>query len=326
MDHDPGVPKYARVAARLLKPSARTAGPAELGARKEAMRAIETALKARGHRRTRRRWMVGAAAAAAACAVAVGAAFFAATRPDSVTVRLESGGLLAAGSLVEADPDREVRLSLSTGSRLRLREGGRLALAELGRSQRLTLRAGRLWANVSPLAPGHRFVVATADAEVEVRGTSFEVAVVPARAACDGAITEVRVFEGVVLVTRSGRQWRIAAGERWPTDCRSSAQPAPQQGPTSPASPAALRRAPGRRSPNAGPPQVATAPSAGPSSTLAEQNDLFAAAMDARRRGDLDETRRRLDELLARFPFGALAQSARAERAKLPPHTPGQRP
>jgi hypothetical protein len=49
--------------------------------------------------------------------------------------------------------------------------------------------------------------------------------------------------------------------------------------------------------------------------------------MAARRRGDLDETRRRLDELLARFPSGSLAESARAERAKLPPtRMSGQRP
>jgi hypothetical protein len=54
-------------------------------------------------------------------------------------------------------------------------------------------------------------------------------------------------------------------------------------------------------------------------STLSQQNDLFAAAMDARRRGELDDARRRLDELLARFPFGALAEAARGERAKLSP-------
>jgi ferric-dicitrate binding protein FerR (iron transport regulator) len=330
MDHDPVVLKYAAAAARLLEPSTSepTAWPAELGERKQAVQAVEAALRQSARRRARRRWMAGAAAAAAAAAVVVGAVFFGATGADSVTVRVENGGLLEAGSLVEADPDREVRLSLSTGSLLHLRAGGRLALGAVGKSQRLTLRAGRLWARVSPLAPGHRFVVATADAEVEVHGTSFEVAVVPARADCDGAATEVRVFEGVVRVKRSGRQWRIAAGERWPADCRPAAQPAPQPGHTSRALPAAPPRARARTSPNAGPPRViATAPEPAPSSTLAEQNDLFAAAMDARRRGDLEETRRRLDEMLARFPFGALAESARAERAKLPPRRmSGQRP
>jgi hypothetical protein len=74
------------------------------------------------------------------------------------------------------------------------------------------------------------------------------------------------------------------------------------------------------------PPEVVD--SAGPVvSTLAEQNQLFATAMDARRRGDMAEARRLLDELLARFPFGALADSARRESAKLPrassdQHTP----
>jgi TolA-binding protein len=52
-------------------------------------------------------------------------------------------------------------------------------------------------------------------------------------------------------------------------------------------------------------------------STLAEQNDLFAAALSARRRGDLGEAVHWLDRLIARYPDGQLIESARAERKRL---------
>ena len=58
------------------------------------------------------------------------------------------------------------------------------------------------------------------------------------------------------------------------------------------------------------------APRADPS-TLAEQNDLFAAALAARRRGDLGEAIHWLDRLIARYPKGQLIDSARAERQRL---------
>jgi TolA-binding protein len=52
-------------------------------------------------------------------------------------------------------------------------------------------------------------------------------------------------------------------------------------------------------------------------STLAEQNDLFAAALAARRRGDTVEAIQWLDRLIARYPGGPLTDSARAERRRM---------
>ena len=52
-------------------------------------------------------------------------------------------------------------------------------------------------------------------------------------------------------------------------------------------------------------------------STLAEQNDLFAAALAARRRGDVIDAIHWLDRLIARYPTGPLSDSARAERHRL---------
>jgi hypothetical protein len=331
MDRDAPDAKFARIAADLLKPPGRATGSAAFGERKRASEAIEAALQQRARRRSRRRRVIGAAAAATVLLVG-GITFFAARRPPSIVVAIEGGGVLKSGRVVAAPARGEISLSVSTGSRLHLHGGGRLSLAELGQSQRFTLHAGRLWATVAPQAAGQRFVVATADTEVEVRGTSFEVAVVPPRPECEGTATEVRVFEGVVQVRRAGRLWRVGPGELWPGDCRS---PPPAPSVLEPAAPYSAPTAPPTTPPAARPAStvrtVATAPprpaDSMPASTLAEQNNLFALAVAARRRGDLGEARRRLDDLLARFPSGALAESARSELARLPPPSPaGKRP
>jgi hypothetical protein len=342
MGQDLDLPEYARRAARLLATPERDSGVAELGQRKQAVEVLGAALRTRSRQRRQRRRLLAAGAAAV---VLLAAGLLATSSRTPVPVaRVEGGEALQAGGVVRATGGRSVGVALRTGTRLHLTDGGRLGLAELGSRQRFVLQAGRVWAKVAPLAPGQGFVVATADAEVEVRGTVFEVSVVPPRSECDGAATEVRVLEGLVTVRRNGRQWQIPAGQHWPGDCRPPvAAAAPAGGATAaiasgPARPVEERiAAPVRRStpaspaPRARPPaaaQTSPPPASTPAaSTLAEQNELFAGAMDARRRGDVAEARRRLDELLARFPFGALADSARRESAKLPraggaPRTP----
>ena len=52
-------------------------------------------------------------------------------------------------------------------------------------------------------------------------------------------------------------------------------------------------------------------------SNLAQQNDLFAAALAARRRGDLREAARWLDQLIDGYPTGPLALAARDQRQRL---------
>jgi hypothetical protein len=52
-------------------------------------------------------------------------------------------------------------------------------------------------------------------------------------------------------------------------------------------------------------------------SRLAEQNDLFSAAMAAERQGQHDLALHQLDDLIARFPSGPLNESARAERQRI---------
>ena len=298
---------YARLAARVLEPPSIEPGPGELGRRKQAVEALAAALQVRSRQRLRRRRSLAVGGAAALVLVAAGLVTTLSRTPVPA-VQVEGGEALQAGSVVRATGGRSVGLALATGTQVRLADGGRLDLAELGARQRFVLQSGRFWAKVAPLTAGQRFLVITPDAEVEVRGTVFEVVVVPPRPECEGAATEVRVVEGLVTVRRNGRQWQIPAGQTWPGDCRP-----PTSAPVSP-----FAAAPERPAEMARPAKPAVPRPAAVGSTLAEQNQLFAAAMDARRRGDVAEARRRLDDLLVRFPFGALADSARRELARLP--------
>jgi hypothetical protein len=195
-------------------------------------------------------------------------------------------------------------LALDTGTRLRVGASSRVRLTALGAIQRFDVESGTLEAEVAKVPLGGRFIVATGDAEVEVKGTRFEVAVVPTPSTCAPfARTQVTVQEGVVVVRFAGGEVRLPAGSVWPV----CAPPPPVQS-NRPRHP----HAPAPTADRAGP----TAPPPDPS-TLAEQNDLFAAALAARRRGEVDEAIHWLDRLIARYPKGQLIDSARAERQRL---------
>ena len=69
---------------------------------------------------------------------------------------------------------------------------------------------GAITVSVTPLAPGERFRVVVGDAEVEVRGTAFEVA------AHDDRLESVDVLHGAVEVRLEGRApTLVPAGARW---------------------------------------------------------------------------------------------------------------
>lgn len=323
-----GAPRYARLAARVLAPARRLDAEAPApGAREAAIAALAGALAQRSARVVRRRVILGLGAAAL---VVLAAGLVLWGRAGRVTIRLDGGPLLATGAEVRADSERSVSLSLSTGTRLRLSDGGRVRLAEIGKRQSFVLEAGRLSAKVSPLARDHRFLIATPDAEIEVRGTAFDVVVTPGHAPCGKGVTRVIVSEGRVTVRRGNDLWQVAGGQSWPEACpaadvagRPANLPAAMAGNVSvPHTDATARSGP----PLARTRSVAVRPrSTVPAtpSNLREQNDLFAAAMNARRRGDVGEARRTLDELLTRFPFGPLADSARGELAALRRPPPG---
>jgi len=215
------------------------------------------------------------------------------------------GDRIAAGDRVSVSGPGDVVLGLDTGTRLRVAAAARVRVIALGAAQRFDLETGALEAEVAKLRIGDRFLIATPDAEVEVRGTRFEVAVGSRPSPCAPNVrTQVTVHEGVVVVRSGAGEVRVAAGSAWP-GCPEPASPARGAHPR-PARPPAT------------PPVASAAPlPATDPSTLAEQNDLFAAALAARRRGDTVEAIQWLDRLIARYPGGPLTDSARAERRRM---------
>jgi hypothetical protein len=342
---------YARLAARALASEDQAAAPTGLGDRPADLAAIERALRSRARRRRSLTWPVVAGITAVAAAAALVAwskprlapvahaerpaaqaerpaaqpapapamLSIAALGGDGASIALAGGARqaiagdeVAPGAWLHVPRAGTVTLAVATGTRLDLAGGAAAKVAELGAVQRFDLAAGSLAAKVAKLAPGHRFLIGTPDAEVEVRGTRFEVTVAAEPAACGPRVrTRVTVQEGVVVVTHAGDQIRVEAGGHWP-DC----QPAS-------ATPASSRHVPARTAQPGAHPHVALERPPAPTpellraSTLAEQNDLFAAALAASRRGDVDEAVHWLDRLIARHPTGQLTDSARAERRRL---------
>jgi len=344
-------PRYARLAAKAL---ARGAAEDEAGTattlpdRTASVAAIERALRARGRRRLAPWIGWGVAAAAAAVLLAVGWRSLRSDEHAATTPKIEApdqtetparetrddtklavadvdgsgaaiegadgarpasrGERIAAGTSVRVPGAGHVLLALDTGTRLRVGSSSRVRLTALGATQRFDVERGTLEADVAKVPLGGRFIVATGDAEVEVKGTRFEVAVVPDPSACATfARTQVMVQEGVVVVRFAGGEVRLPAGSVWPA-CPPPLPPpahhAHNRAQLQPALAPTVDRA------------EATAP-APDLSTLAEQNDLFAAALSARRRGDVVEAIHWLDRLIARYPKGQLIDSARSERQRL---------
>jgi hypothetical protein len=339
--------ELARLAAQVLAADDPPAVGIGLGQRAADLAALERELRARARGR-RRAWPAVAGLAAAAAVALVFAwqrpgparapddrlAVPEAKRPPTLSVALLEGsgasielpaGVrpvavgdgVVAGTRLAVPSVGGVTLALVTGTRVDLAGGAAVRVAELDTVQRFELARGNLAAKVAKLAPGQRFIVTTPDAEVEVKGTRFEVSVGPEPSPCDPAVrTRVDVHEGVVTVRYASTELRVEAGRRWP-DCQPRV--------VVPGPPPERHRA--QETPRARTP-VSPAPPPPPTSTLAEQNDLFAAALAAGDRGDLDEAVHWLDRLIARYPTGQLTESARAERRRLSEarasHAPGE--
>jgi hypothetical protein len=298
--------------------------------REATVNAMARALRARKQRRRRTAWLGSFAAAAAGIGALVAlhraprpvaASTPAAVQAPAVVANELSGGVLvlSKGSsrpvfdgmpLGEGDHliallDGRATIAQATGTRLSVEGGGDVALLSQGSTQLFSLGSGGVVAHVAKLHAGERFVIRTDDAEVEVRGTSFRVAIAAPDPRCgNGTITRVNVYEGVVTVRDAAGQTFVHPGESWPEGCGAAA-PAPAGIPSSPGTTA---EAPAHL-PAARPPA--------PSSDLAVQNDLFEEAMDAKRRGDVRGAVAAFDRLLSRYPTCPFAESADVERMNL---------
>jgi hypothetical protein len=336
------IPPYSRLAAKLLKREHDALEqPAQVSeaARADAVSAIERALVQRARKQKLQR--VALACAAGAAAAATLAWYADVSRPHSEPARVAAptattapaqeiivhpfgdgarvfgaaanGALQQAGARVHAAAHGRALLAFSTGTRVMLEEDGDLTLVENGAAQVLALDHGALRADVAKLAPGRRFLVHTADAEVEVHGTSFRVLTREDAAHCAGAaLTQVEVFEGVVTVRSDGVEHRIEKGGEWSASCPEAQVTALPE--ATARRPDSDRSAARERNAHTAPELTAATTS---SSDLIVQNDAFAAAVAAHRAGDLARAARGFDDLLARFPHGPLAESAAVQRLKV---------
>jgi len=341
---------YARAAARLLAhklPAEPTQRPHCEG-RAASVAAIEREiLDLARHRRARRPRIWLAAAAGLALVVGAGLSWHI-TRPPGAPVatprvsvhvegqradytllrgamigdRVEATEMLP-GDRVLTSAESGTTLVLSTGSRLEIAGQSDVQLRESGASQRFWLGTGGLRATVAKLGPHQRFLVQTSDSEIEVHGTVFSVKVEPT--ASSGRRTQVCLEEGVVVWHQSGRETRMIASDgHWvgceePTAQAASAPPAATtDGPSIQEAKPSRRTGPGMTHSAIQTKEVpAGAAPPLPKSSLAEQNDLFSAAMTAESEGNLTLAIRRLETLLARYPDGSLAESAKTEAARL---------
>jgi hypothetical protein len=323
------IPFYARIAGKLLaREEGNAVPPPSLDDRASAISAIERAIAGRARARRRNRWLGSLAAAAAVALVAGGAVHELRHRSQTVasspatqshgpaetqvvgytvtgaasvvssgaSAPLSERRTLPAGSRVVTPAGGHVMLAFATGTDVALGEAADMTIADEGATQSLRLDHGSLDLHVAKLSADQRFLVQTPDAEVEVRGTAFKVSLVPADATCGaGTPTRVAVSEGVVVVRHAGVESRVEAGQQWPSGCNTTVGARASSGSSAAHGPAA----------------------AAPASSLGEQNDMFADAMAAKRRGDTGEALADFDRFLARYPASPLAESATVERMRL---------
>jgi len=340
-------PRFAELAARLLGRD-RSDAPTTLALehRAEAIALMEEAMR---RRRRVRSAIWTASAAAAIVLVGVGARRFTASSlpvstaqsswpaPSAVTVighpsgsgatvvdtgsqaPLVDGRSLPPGSRIVARADSRATLSLSTGTQLVIEEDGDLSILDNSDHQLFALGAGSVRAQVAKLADRARFIVNTPDAEVEVRGTSFRVAIVEADPRCEGGtVTRVSVDEGVVSVRHAGNEAHVAAGQRWPSGCVALPEsPSGQQQASVERKVKVTVRDTAARPTPARVATVSAVPPATTASDLAEQNDAFAAALAAKRRGETRSAVAAFERFAIRYPSSTLVESALAQRMEL---------
>ena len=176
--------------------------------------------------------------------------------------------------------------------------------------ERISLRRGRVDVSVDKGVETKRAVVVeTPDAEVVVRGTVFDVRVEPLQTATN---THVHVTRGSVWVLAQGVQVALlSAGQSWSSVSgvdAAEARPAPlptQVKASEPEAPLPVAKAgtvPARDGAQRKP------------GTLAEENRLFAAGVEARNRGDAARAAELFGELLTTYPQSTLREVAQVER------------
>jgi TolA-binding protein len=204
--------------------------------------------------------------------------------------------------------------------------GARFAQHTAGGAETVTLDEGAATFVVRPLAAGERFLIKTADGEVEVAGASVRVE------AAGSKVRSVTVHEGKAEVRYSGAIFELSAGSTWspPVDTAPPASAAPAVNPPSTAAVVAdprLGRAsitsPGARpavrvTAKAAPEPITTAPAvkpepvvpaAAPAKVEAGATD-FADAVHLFERGDYPSAAKRLSDFSKAHPDDGRGEDA----------------
>jgi len=240
---------------------------------------------------------------------------------------------LDAGQSIVAPAGAPTSVVLASGTQIALDAKSVLECRDATATQRFALLRGGAHLHVAKLRANERFLVDTPEAEVEVRGTVFDVKLEPATSDC-AERSLVAVHEGRVEVRSAGKSVMLVGGEQWTSPCTPPAEPAPAQAVTETSTPLRARATErlaanaNRRAstnplgatatkPSDAPAASTTPENAVPGSSLSEQNDLYAAAEAARRAGRSGDALAAYGRLLARFPRGQLAESAFVERVRL---------
>lgn len=315
-----GEPTHAARAARLLAQRRSTPPPREMS-REEGVGIVAQAILERSRRRRLKFLLGGGVVAASAAAALVLFALGRLQKPESFAAACRAGEPCVdatavdkgsvdgqpflPGARVATTPERSRVIEFATGTRMTLGQSAELEYRAGAGVRRFGLLRGVLALSVNKLSPGQRFVIETPDAEVEVRGTVFEVAVANPETNC-GAATRVAVTEGMVEVRSGEHEVRLSAGQSWPQGCsddalNDSAQPSAREGERTRVNDDARPRSEGSTT----------------AQRLTEQNDLFAEAVMARRQGRSVDAVAAYDRLIARFPGGPLVESATVERIRI---------
>jgi hypothetical protein len=177
--------------------------------------------------------------------------------------------------------------------------------------EEVALELGLVRVEVPKLPDGRTFSVRTPDSVVTVHGTAFSVEVIKSGPSTV-PVTRVRVTHGIVGVLHAGREALLYAGADW----MSSAETAPVV--STPASSPLLKHRTDRTPAGAGraasPADPAAERAASNETELANQNRLFAEAMDAREQGDPARAARLFEDFVRRYPVCPLTQDAYVER------------
>ena len=258
------------------------------------------------------------AAAPAALTVLDGAVLLEAAGVARTLRAGDSFGLTGVGALEAAADRPPVRVQLSAEVGVTLAPAARVRPIATGASRDgapaalevLALERGGAHFQVKKLGDARRFHVLTADADVEVRGTAFDVSLRP------GAppLTCVSVSEGLVLVASGLTSRLLAAGESW--GCGGGGEVGAGTGTGTGANGGDTTATRTRVRTTTMSRSTSTAGSGRRGGAdLGEQNRLFQAALAAERAGEIAEAARRYRQLLTLAPDGPLATQARANLA-----------